>query len=398
MRGKTNLKVLFWMNIGFDTHTTSEHLLNAVIEQLAKSGHCVHVIQMLNGKSRPVLPQNLINLGVSTDGVFHKAPNKSNFVARYLSAINYYFKCRSVLKTHKDSDAVFIQSTNVAGIAVYLAKRYMKNAKITFNVQDIFPYNAMFSGSIKNKGVIFKTLSAIQRYGYEHSDHLITISEDMKETLIDDGVESNKIEVVYNWSYKDDVYDNLDFTPVSHMFNDNYFNIVYAGNIGVMQNVDIIIEAANLMKDDKSAWFHIIGNGVYKEKLENKAKDYGINNISFWPMQKPAIAPLIYSSADVNVIPLGKNIYRTALPSKTATCLACQKPIIFAIGKESIIGRKIQDQTGCIVTESDNPEEIVNAIQDVQAGRIKINTAKMFRENCSKTLNSSLYAKTILGV
>ena len=73
----------------------------------------------------------------------------------------------------------------------------------------------------------------------------------------------------------------MDLTPVSKMFKKGIFNVVYAGNIGVMQNVDILIETAKLMKDDKSVWFHIIGNGVYKDKLKARAKEYGITNISF---------------------------------------------------------------------------------------------------------------------
>ena len=90
-----------------------------------------------------------------------------------------------------------------------------------------------------------------QRYGYKHSDHIITISEDMKDTLVTDGIPVEKIEVVYNWSYQDELYENLDLSPVSQMFDKNYFNVVYAGNIGVMQNVDILVETAKLMKEDK---------------------------------------------------------------------------------------------------------------------------------------------------
>ena len=105
------------------------------------------------------------------------------------------------------------------------------------------------------------------------------------------------------------------------------FNVVYAGNIGVMQNVDLLVETARLMQEDPDVHFHIIGNGLYKKKLEAKAREYGVRNLSFWPMQPPEMAPAIYSAASVNVIPLVKNVYKTALPSKTATCLACGKPV-----------------------------------------------------------------------
>ena len=179
------------------------------------------------------------------------------------------------------------------------------------------------------------------------------------------------------------------------MFNKEFFNVVYAGNIGVMQNVDILIEAAKLMKDDKSTWFHIIGNGVYKEKLEARAKTYGISNISFWPMQPSEMAPLIYCAADVNIIPLVKGIYKTALPSKTATCMACEKPIIFAIGTESKTGQKITKETGCPVVEADHAEGLAEAIRSIRDGKHQYQTAAFFKEHMGKTVNSDKYAEII---
>ena len=225
--------------------------------------------------------------GTTTNVPFEKA-SKGNLIARYFKELIYISKCKKYLKT--EYDAVFIQSNTVAGFAVKALSKKLPNARITFNVQDIFPYNLMYCGRIKQKGLLFKLLAKEQRYAYTHADHVITISEDMKDTLVKDGVAEDKISVIYNWSYQDEPYVNIDTSPVSNMFNKQYFNVVYAGNIGMMQNVDILIEAAKLMKEDKTVWFHIIGNGIYKDNLEAKALDYGIKNISFWPIQKPELA------------------------------------------------------------------------------------------------------------
>ncbi len=393
------LKVLFWMNSGFDNHSTSEHLLKAIIGQLAKTGNQVHVVQMDQGGPLPKMPEDLAQLGVTTDSIPYKAPSKGNFIARYLGAIKYYYSCKGVLKRHANSDAVFLQSTNVAIVSARLARKYNRHANITLNVQDIFPYNAGYSGNIKKNGFVFKVMAALQRQGYKIVDHIITISEDMKDTLVQDGTPAPKIDVIYNWSYQDEPYDQgkLDMTVPDQLFDKHYFNVVYAGNIGVMQNVDILIEAAKLMKKDNSVWFHIIGNGVYKDKLEARAKDYGITNISFWPIQPPELAPAIYSAADVNVIPLVKDVYRTALPSKTATCLACGKAIIFAIGKNSKFGQKAMNEAGCPVVESDQAKDLVGAIHRVIRGETGNKATEFFLAHCRNTENSRKYAKIITG-
>ena len=387
------MKVLFWMFVGFDHHATSEHLLSAVIERLCEAGHSVHIIQKNTGGKHSAIPLKLSQYGISTDVITFQTADKGNFIARYITELKYVKACKKCITT--DYDAVFIQSNNVAGFAVRAVRKKLPKAIVTFNVQDIFPYNAVFSGSIKNNSLAFKALAAIQRYCYRRSDHIITISEDMKDTLIADGTPSEKIDVVYNWSYQDEVYDNVDLAPASRMFDKDHFNVVYAGNIGVMQNVDILVETAKLMKNDDSVRFHIIGNGVYKEKLETKAKECGITNLNFWPMQSPELAPAIYSTADVNVIPLVRNVYRTALPSKTATCLACQRPIIFAIGRESKFAQQAEKEAGCLLVETDNPYELVEAINKVKVGDLEFKTGDFYRKHCRITVNSRRYAEII---
>lgn len=387
------MKILFWLFIGLDRQETSEHLLVSVIEQLCKSGHEVHILQKDTGGNLPSIPNALSCYPVTTTTIPFEKASKGNFIARYYKELNYISKCKKHLK--QEYDAVFIQSNTVAGFAVKAVSKKLPNAKITFNVQDIFPYNLMYCGRIKQNGLLFKLLAKEQRYAYTHADHVITISEDMKDTLINDGVSEEKISVIYNWSYQDEPYKNIDTSSVSNMFSNEYFNVVYAGNIGIMQNVDLIVEAAYRLRDDKTIWFHIIGNGVYKKQLEDKVLEYGIRNISFWPMHKPEVAPYIYSAADVNIIPLRKNIYKTAFPSKSATCLACNKPIIFAIGKNCKIGKRVQIESGCPICDSDNIDEFITYIKLIKNHSVCVNTINLFVKSFSKDINSREYCRII---
>ena len=391
------MKILLWMDTGFDRRSPSEHLLTAIIEALCESGNTVHVIQKDTGGNLLRIPKPLQAMSVTTDCVSVRPATKSNFVGRYLTDVKYVFKCLGYLRNHRDCQAVFNQSSNVAGVMAFLVRHVIPRARLVYNIQDIFPENAVYSGSLRRNGLPHKLLAAEQRYAYRHADRLITISEDMRQQLVESGAPAERIEVVYNWSYQDELYDwsQMSRDVVSAMFSKDYFNVVYAGNIGVMQNVDLLVEAAMLMKNDNSVWFHIIGEGVYKKKLEAKAKAYGITNLSFWPMQSPELAPVIYSTADVNVIPLKKGIYRTALPSKTATCLACQKPIIFAIGRDSKFGQKVEKETGCPVVESDKAGDLVEEIGRLKSGTVHCVTGSLFTKEFLKSRNSRKYAEII---
>lgn len=382
------------MSTSFET--TSRHLLISILDELVKSNHKITVIKKkFEGESKD-LPTELSGRGIEVISIPCVSPKKSNFIARYLNDVKYINKCKIQLKS--EYDAVFIQSSNVAGSVMKIVCKRYPNAIKTLNVQDAFPQNACFSGMLSESSLPYKLLLKRQKFAYAHSDHIITISEDIKQLLVEDcGVDPSKVDVVYNWSYKDTVYDETSYVKDYHskIYKEECFNVVYAGNIGVMQNVDVILEAAKHLKDEKDIWFYIIGDGVYQNKLKTQADKYRINNISFLPMFPAKLAPSIYGLADLNVIPLRKDVYKTAVPSKTATCMACRKPIVFAIGKSSEFGKKVADSTGCFLIDSDDANALADIIKRVKNEEFKVDTTEFFSEHMNKTKNSRKYAEII---
>lgn len=390
------MKVLMWMDGSFDRRTPSEHLLVAIVQALYANGHTVHIIQQNTGGSLDVLPKELVDLGVTTDCVPCQMAAKGNLTGRYLAGLGYIWRCRKAIWKHRDCEAVFSQSSNAAGVMAFMVKRLLPKARLTYNVQDIFPENAAYIGSAK--GIVYKILSAEQRYAYRHADQIITISEDMKELLIEKGADSQKTEVVYNWSYTDSLYryEDVYSEKIAKFLSTDKFNVVYAGNIGTMQNVDVVVETAKLMQDEEDVHFHIFGDGMYKERLQHEAE--GLSNISFWPMQPSELAPSIYAMADVNVIPLAPNIYRTALPSKTATCIACGKPIVFCIGRESKLLNILEQNGLCAFVPSDDAKCLAESVLNLKKS-LKDRTFldEKFHQYFEREKNSNEYSRLITG-
>ena len=390
------MKVLMWMDGSFDRRTPSEHLLVAIVQALYANGHTVHIIQQNTGGPLDVLPKELVDLGVTTDCVPCQMAAKGNLTGRYLAGLGYIWRCRKAIWKHRDCEAVFSQSSNAAGVMAFMVKRLLPKARLTYNVQDIFPENAAYIGSAK--GIVYKILSAEQRYAYRHADQIITISEDMKELLIEKGADSQKTKVVYNWSYTDSLYryEDVYSEKIAKFLSTDKFNVVYAGNIGTMQNVDVVVETAKLMQDEEDVHFHIFGDGMYKERLQHEAE--GLSNISFWPMQPSELAPSIYAMADVNVIPLAPNIYRTALPSKTATCIACGKPIVFCIGRESKLLNILEQNGLCAFVPSDDAKCLAESVLNLKKS-LKDRTFldEKFHQYFEREKNSNEYSRLITG-
>lgn len=390
------MKILMWLSIGLDRRTPSEHLLTAIVEALYEKGHTVHILQKSSGGDKPSLPDNMARLGVTTTCVSQNQAGKSNFVGRYLADLQYVMKCRKYLKT-LEFDRVFMQSSNVAGMQTATLRQLHRNVPLTFNVQDIFPENAVYSRTMKKDSMPYRVLSAIQKKAYRDADRIITISEDMKDQLLELGVDEDKISVIYNWSYQDEVYDPEQTTSevVDRLMPEDDFNVVYAGNIGLMQNVEIVVETAAKMKNEPKIRFHIFGDGLYRKKLEARTQELGLENVVFHDMLPAEHAPALYCKADVNIIPLAENIYRTALPSKTATCLACQKPIILAIGEKSRFGHVLSKKTGCKITGSNDAEGMAKAILSIYEEKNELSVKEIFSQAFRLSANSAAYAQII---
>ena len=119
-------------------------------------------------------------------------------------------------------------------------------------LQDVWPDNAVASGLISQGGLIYNFFEGWQKKVYKKSDKLICISDDMKKFIANKGVPLEKISVIYNWGYTDEAVDiaweDNKFVR-KYALSKDIFYAVYAGNIGRMQNVELIVRAAEKLKD-----------------------------------------------------------------------------------------------------------------------------------------------------
>lgn len=267
-------------------------------------------------------------------------------------------------------------------------------------LQDVWPDNAVQSGIIKRNGLLYKFFEIWQRYVYKHTDKIICISDDMKDFIVSKGVNENKIEVIYNWGYSDEIinipWNDNEFVK-KYKLDHNKFYVVYAGNIGKMQNVELVVKAAKRLKNHQDIHFLIVGEGAKRESIEEMTK--GMLNITMLPFQPSNIATHIYSMAGVNIIPLVEGGSKTAMPSKTGVVLSCGRPVIFCFGSESGFARKLKDYSAGLSVSATDEHELAEAILSYaqMTSSRNIGSDKMFEELFVKSNNVEKYI-TVLNI
>ena len=355
------MRIAIWSSTSFDVHSAEYHIMADRIEGLSDAGHSIQLVQKnFNGGG---LPEKLKNKGIQVTNITVPAVNKASFLKRYIVQLKYYIASGKHIR--KDADCVFVQSNYAAWLPVLWLRLFRPKIRIIYNVQDIFPENALLSGVLPKKNGLYWLFYAFQKIAYKCSSEVITISEDMRETLIAAGSVPNKTRYIYNWAPNGAANvvsdaDN-DFLREHPEYRDR-FCVLYAGNIGAMQNVELLVRAAEYLKD-LPIEFLIVGEGIRKEQIRGYVEKRGLFHIHILPQQSEQIAWHMYCMADINIIPMVKNGIRVALPSKTASCLISGRYIVAAIGHDSQFAQKLANVCGCLAVDSEDADELAEVIR-----------------------------------
>lgn len=391
------MKIAIVTPILFDKTSPFNHLFSDIINGFLKNGHSVERLIAVENEN-----DDGNTLGINAENIkYHKYSRKkaakSNIIFRYVFDTFTTMRMASgIMKS--DAEVLFEDVCYSSFWSVKAAKR--KGMRVVAMVQDIWPDNAVASGIISKGSFIYNFFEMWQRAVYKEADSIICISEDMKKYIAAKGVSEDKISVIHNWGYTDEIVDipeeENEFIKKFNL-NKNIFYAIYAGNIGRMQNVELIVESAKLLKDFKKIKFLIIGDGVSREKIEKILADERLDNVEMLPMQPSAMATHIYSAAGINIIPLVKGGVDTALPSKTGVVLSCGRETAFCFGEDCEFSSLLQKYSLNQSISSDKPEKLAELIKKTALktdGRQE-NCYKLFRAEFTRTENVQKYVTVI---
>ena len=407
------MKVLF-LNAYFKPETIAfTHLEEDLIEGLLKSGHSIEIICPVpsRGISKEVRKEykkkktEQLYEGRVRVRRFYCPREKRNPLSR---AIRYFlcnFRQYQVAKKYKQIDCVFANSTPPtqgllgAKVAKKLSKKYKKEVPFIYNLQDVFPDSLITTGLAKEGSLFWKIGRKIENKTYEGANKIIVISDSMKENIIQKGVPEEKIAIISNWIDTDainPIEKNKNLLFEQFNVDKEKFNVVYAGNFGKAQGASVVLEAAEMLKEEKDIEFIIFGGGSEFEDAKEKAKN--LDNVkinSLLPMERTAE---VYSLGDVALITCKKGVGRSGMPSKTWNIMACNTPIVASFDIDSELAEIIDKASAGMSVEPENPKALVDAIVALKKENIKSKGREYVVENASKTKCVQRYVDEICTV
>ena len=214
------------------------------------------------------------------------------------------------------------------GISAFLAGK-IKKIPFIFNVQDIFPQSVIDLGLLKSK-VLIKISELMEKFIYKKASYITVHSEGNRDNIISKNINPEKILTIYNWVDTDLIRPtenrNNDFRNNNNL--NGKFIISFAGVMGFAQGLDVVINCAELLKSYKDILFLLIGDGIKKNGLMEKARNMQLNNIKFLPPQPKEIYPSILYASDICLVTLDKNVLTPAVPAKLLSVMASGRPVV----------------------------------------------------------------------
>lgn len=211
--------------------------------------------------------------------------------------------------------------------------------------------------------ILWKIGRKIEDCTYRNADKIIVISDKFKQNLLEKGVPTNKIVVVSNWINLDQVKhiersQNDLYKELGLANEDNV--VVYAGNCGISQGVDIIIEAAMILPNIK---FVVFGGGSEFDSIKKTVFENGLSNVIVRELLPLDRVSEVYSLGNLAIITCKKGVGTSGLPSKTWSIMACNTPIIASYDLDSDLAKLINKANAGVCVEPENVEALASAIE-----------------------------------
>ena len=234
------------------------------------------------------------------------------------------------------ADVVFLYEPPPTNGIAALALKLFRGTPIVHHIADMWPETVLEAGVLQRsfvKSAIGGAIGAYCKFLYSQASFVSVLSPGFKRLLVERGVPADKVHVVYNWADEQ----NFGVVPrdaelAARLGIDAPFNVVYAGNVGPLQNVDTIVRAAALLRDQPEIRISIVGTGPCLADVRELAGTLDTNNVNFVERQPYTNMAKLNALSDVMLVHLqDKPFLHTTIPSKTQVAMACGRPIIMGV-------------------------------------------------------------------
>lgn len=282
-------------------------------------------------------------------------------------------------------------------VARTLSRKYGHKVPFVYNLQDVFPDSLVTAGITGKGSLIWKLGRKIEDKTYQNADRIIVISNDIKRNIMDKGVPEEKIAVIPNWINTDTVQpvprqDNKLFDDLG-LTRDGFY-VTYAGNLGLAQGVDTILDTADRLRDYPDVQFVIFGGGNKQEEYKKRIDE--MPNVQLFPLQPAERVPEVYSLGNISIVACKRGAGAGAIPSKTVSIMATATPVLLSFDEGSELWKLIQENDCGYLAPAEDADAMLQQILAAKEDGLKcrqrgIHARRLVEQQFSKEAGTREY-------
>jgi len=329
----------------------------SLAEGLVAAGHEVRVITAYpsrpGGRLYPETKRCFRKIECAGNGysllrTFAFASDSSGVLSRL--AENISFGVFSTLNALTESpDVVYLNTWPVFATGMMASLLRARRIPYVLSVQDIYPEAMIQQGKLRKTGFIASILRGIDEKISLMASAIVTISENFASLYEHDrNIRRERIHVVYNWLDEREIFPG---ERVNHIrkrlgISESAFVALYAGNIGAVAGINLLLDAAELVSGNTEIVIVIAGDGSDRNHCEQEVARRRLQNIRFVCPLPTLDFNFVQAAADIMLLPTLNSAALASVPSKMIAYMLAGRPILAAVHPDSDTARFIH-QAGC---------------------------------------------------
>jgi glycosyltransferase involved in cell wall biosynthesis len=256
-----------------------------------------------------------------------------------------------VVFTRRRYDVVIASMPPITLALPALIGAWRHRAKLVVDVRDVFPDIAIAMGEWRRDGLLARTAEYVVRRLYRRADLIVAVTPTAISQIGSRGVDPSRLVLARNAAEEAPAVPR----PVR---NGKPFTAIYAGNLGVATDVDLLLDAASQLKSD-GIRLEIVGDGAQAHHARDRVQREALTNVAFSGVLPRLAALERIAAADVALVPLRAGITES-VPTKLYDALSVGCPVIVAAGGEAANEGK---SLGAVCTAPGDAQSLAHAIR-----------------------------------
>lgn len=230
----------------------------------------------------------------------------------------------------------------------------LRRKPLLLEVRDLWPEFAIDMGVLRSRLIIFLA-RRLERFFYRTADHLLVNSPAYQDYLIQKGIPPEKISLIPSGTDTTMFTPDQDASAIRARYGlEGKFVIVYTGALGLANNLDLALQAADQLRGYAHIHFLLVGDGKERARLEAEADRMGLTNVTFTGALLKRDMPAVLAAADLGLVTLLPiKMFTTTYPNKVFDYMAAGIPTLLAV--DGVIRQVIEaSESGIFVTPGDS--------------------------------------------